>query len=84
MTKKIDLESLCIEARSKGLNMQEIEHMKRHYFAAMLDYAQKHEPKGPGITAALDHLHMQEWTGYAAAASYIRHTIDQIQKGEKK
>lgn len=82
MSKRIDLESLTKEARAKGLNISEIEHMQRHYYTAMIEYTSKNTP-GPGVTAALHHLEMSEWYGYAAAASYIRRTIDSIQKGDK-
>lgn len=82
--KRIDLESLCKEARAKGLNINEIEVMKRHYYNAMIEYTTKHEPK-PGVEAAIKHLEMQEWCGYAQAAGYMRRTIDEFQKeGDKK
>jgi hypothetical protein len=84
MTKNTDLESLCKEARAKGLNINEIEQLKRVYYNTIVEYSQKRPQTEQGVRAAIAHIEMQEWVGYAAGASYIRRTIDAIQKGEKK
>jgi len=83
MSKRLDLETLCNEARAKGLNVNEIEIMKRHYNTAMLNYIHNTEPK-PGVQGAIEYLDMQVWVAYVAGASYVRQTIDAIQRGDKK
>lgn len=78
--KKLDLESLCKEAIAKGLNEREVEHVRRYYYNAILKYEAENKPRGPGIAFALQHLEMTEFVAYAAAQSYIRKTIENIQR----
>ncbi len=81
---KTDLEQLVRDARAKGLNQTEIEHMKRHYYSGILDYAQNHTEGRNSQEARTEHADMTAWHGYVRAATYIRQTIDAIQRGEKK
>lgn len=80
---KTDLEQLVLDARAKGLNSDEIEIMKRHYFSGVLECAQKREAKSDAQADRAHHTDMGAWHGYVRAATYIRQTIDAIQKGEK-
>jgi hypothetical protein len=77
------LEKLIEEAIDFGFNTIEVDFVRRCYYDALIKYDDAHKDNYPrGIQASINYEEVRQMTAYAVTKSYIRKSIDMINKGK--